>query len=197
MGNFLDDLFGKVFKGSGKAPVNVKENFAIKPEDLDEIDDWLESEEGSTLMNLIYKNYHLKRSQINASPQVHIFQSPYANGFAVTYDSPLTQKSFSNLFLAFSRRVLALGYQQVSLDRKLEEINEQVKSTEKFYLKPPLQAPAENELISQLYGNVSIEKVTIDNQPSYLKLLVTVYSDRLYQNAKPFDQLMDRLFNAT
>ncbi|HAH35774.1 MAG TPA: hypothetical protein DCL81_04320, partial [Algoriphagus sp.] len=72
----------------------------IKPEDLDEIDDWLESEEGSTLMNLIYKNYHLKRAQINASPQVHVFESPYANGFAVTYDSPLTQKSFSNLFLA-------------------------------------------------------------------------------------------------
>jgi hypothetical protein len=76
----------------------------------------------------------------------------------------------------------------------MEEINNQVRVTEKFYLKPPLQAPVENELISQLFGNVSIEKISVDNKPSYLKLLVTVYSDRLYQNAKPFDQMMDRLF---
>ena len=55
MGNFLDDLLGKVFKGSGKTPVNYKENFAVKTEDLEEIDAWLDSDEGNTLMNLIYK----------------------------------------------------------------------------------------------------------------------------------------------
>ena len=76
----------------------------------------------------------------------------------------------------------------------MEEINDQVKVTEKFYFKPPLQLPAEGELISQLYGNVALEKVTVNNEPSYIKLLATVYSDRLYQDAKPFDQLMDGIF---
>jgi hypothetical protein len=45
-----------------------------------------------------------------------------------------------------------------------------------------------------LYGNISLEKIRINQQPSYFKLLASVYSDRLYYDAKPFDDLMDRLF---
>lgn len=194
MGNFFDDLYKKVFSTSESSPLKVKENFTIKEADQTDLDAWIDSEEAEQLFGLVYKNYHFKRTQINGHPQVHVLESPYANGFAVTYEEPFDLKSFSRLFLAFSRRVLALGYQQVSLDRKFEEINEQVKVTEKFYFKPPLQLPVEGELISQLYGNVALEKVSVNNKPSYIKLLATVYSDRLYQDAKPFDLLMDRLF---
>lgn len=174
--------------------MKIKENFLIKEIDQTDLDSWIDSEESSSLFALIYKNYHYKRAGINDHPQVHVFDSPYANGFALSYEKPLDAKSFSRLFLAFSQRLLALGYKQVSLDRKLEEINDQVKVTEKFYFKPPLQLPEEGELISQLYGNVVLEKVNVNNEPSYIKLLVTVYSDRLYQDAKPFDQLMDGIF---
>jgi hypothetical protein len=194
MGNFFDDLYKKVFSPSESSPVKVKENFVFKEADQIDLDTWIDSGEAEQLFGLVYKNYHFKRTQINGTPQIHVLESPYANGFAVTYEAPFDLKSFSRLFLAFSRRVLALGYEQVSLDRKFEEINEQVKVTEKFYFKPPLQLPVEGELISQLYGNVSLEKVSVNNKPSYIKLLATVYSDRLYQDAKPFDLLMDRIF---
>jgi hypothetical protein len=194
MGNFLDDLLKRVFKASEKLPVNVKENFQLKDSEQKDVDEWLDSQECRDLYALIYKNYHFKRTQINDSPQVHIFTSPYANGFAVTFEEPFNLKSFSRFFLGLSRRILALGYVQVSLDRKYEEVNDQVKMTEKFYFKPPLQLPKEGELISQLYGNISLEKISVDNQPSYIKLLAAIYSDRLYQDAKSFDQLMDRIF---
>jgi hypothetical protein len=197
MGNFLDDLLKKVFKSSERAPLNHKENFRLKEGEEADVEEWLRSEQSVELLKLVYKNYHFKKANINDHPQVHILESPYANGFAVTYEKPLDAKTFSRLFLAFSRRVLALGYEQVSLDRKIEEINENVKLTEKFYFKPPLQVPVEGELISQLFGNISLEKVTVDNHPSYIKVLATVYSDRLYQDARPFDQLMDRLFEPT
>ncbi len=174
--------------------MKVRENFVIKESEQKDLVDWMGSENCEFFFALVCKNYHFKRTGINDSPQVHVFDSPYANGFAVTYQPPFDQKSFSRLFLAFSQRILALGYEQVSLDRKFEEINDQVKVSEKFYFKPPLQLPAEGELISQLYGNVALEKVSVDNKPSFIKLLATVYSDRLYQDAKPFDQLMDRIF---
>lgn len=197
MGNFLEELFKKVFPSSDKTTMNLKENFAFRDSDFEDVDQWIKSEEAKRWFDLIYKNYHFKRTQINETPQVHIFNSPYANGFALTYEEPLDTKSFIRLFLAFSRRILDLGYVQVSLDRKFEEINEQVKVTEKFYFKPPLQIPVDGELISQLFGNIALEKITIDNKPSYIKLLATVYSDRMYQDAKPFDLLMDRLFDQT
>lgn len=194
MGNFFDDLFKKVFQSSEDIPMNHKENYSLKKEELDEAVSWSQHGDGRAILELIYKNYHFKKSQINDIPQVHIFESPYANGFAISYEEPFDLKSFSKLFLAFSQRVLALGYRQVSLDRKFEEINDQVKLTEKFYFKPPLQVPIMGEIISQLYGNVTLEKVSIDNTPSYIKLLVTIYSDRLYKNPKPFDQFLDLLF---
>lgn len=194
MGNFFEDFLKNVFGSPEKTPMKVRENFVVKESEWADLQEWMESESSKDLLGLVYKNYHFKRGGINASPQVHSFESPYANGFAVTYDEPFDQQSFSRLFLAFSQRILALGYQQVSLDRKLEEVDDQVKVSEKFFFKPPLQAPAEGELISQLYGQVILEKVSVDNKPSFIKVLATVYSDRLYQEARPFDQLMDRIF---
>lgn len=197
MGSFLDDLFKKVFRSSEKSALNVKENFTVKDSDFQDVHLWMKTQEAQRWFDLIYKNYHFKRTQINETPQVHIFNSPYANGFAISYEDPLDSLSFSRLFLAFSLRIIDLGYVQVSLDRKFEEINDQVKVTEKFYFKPPLQIPIEGKLISQLFGNISLEKITVDNKPSYLKLLASVYSDRMYQDAKPFDLFMDRIFAQT
>ncbi len=197
MNNFFDDLFGKVFKTADKAPVKHKENFEIKEMDYEETKDWLVQEEGRSLLALLYKNYHYKKLQINESPQTHILDSKYAQGFAISYEPPINPKTFSLLFLGFAQRVLALGYQQVSLDRKMEEVDDQVRTVEKFYFKPPLQLPVQGESLSQLYGNLAIEKVTLNNQPNYLKVLATYYSDRLYHDPKPFDLFLDRLFDTT
>jgi|UniRef100_UPI0040485D6C hypothetical protein len=198
MPDFFDDLLKKIFPARGShQPLSVKENFLLKDKDLQDVEVWDHSEASKVLYDLVYRNYHYKRAQINESPEVHVFSSVYANGFALSYGPPLDVNSFSLLFLGLSRRIIALGYEQVSLDRKLEEVNEQVKETEKFYFKPPLQMPQEGALISQLYGNISLEKIRINQQPSYFKLLAAVYSDRLYHDAKPFDELMDRLFERT
>ncbi|RAI91966.1 hypothetical protein [Algoriphagus yeomjeoni] len=197
MSNFLDDLFNKVFNSSEKAPVNHKENIVQKGEDVAKVRDWMNSTEGRELFGRVSKSYYFKTIQIEERPQTHILDSKYARGFAITYDDPLDEQTFSLLFLAFAQRVLALGYRQVSFDRKMEEVNDQVKVTEKFYFKPPLKILAKNELISQLYGNISIEKINVNNQPNYLKVLVTFYSDRLYLDPEPFDQFLDHLFEAT
>ena len=197
MSNYLEDLFNKVFKSSGKKGLSHKENFQLSSEVIDRIQVWSKSEEAKSIFDLIYTNYHFKKAGINDSPQVHLFSTKYANGFAITFEPPLTSVTFSDFFLTLSQRILVLGYKQVSLDRKMEEKAEQVIETEKFYFKPPLQAPEEGELISQLFGNVALEKITVNNQPSYLKMLVTVYSDRLYQDAWPFEEMMDRIFHKT
>ena len=82
------------------------------------------------------------------------------------------------------------------MDRKIDEVNEQVRTTEKLYYKPLVSVDTSSDKIDQRYGNVSIEKIYLDNKPNYLKVLVTLYSDRQYHDAKPFDQFMDKLFKA-
>jgi hypothetical protein len=196
MASFIDDVFGKLFPKKSKQ-VSVKENFKQSESEIHAGEKWEDSEDGRELIKLISKNYHFKKSGMNSHPEVHILNSPYANGFAVSYDSPFNEKTFSYLFFAFGRRVVDLGYSRVSLDRKIEEVNDQVKTTEKQYFKPPLSNVDFGKKINQLFGNISIEKVNVNDKPSFLKVLVTVYSDHLYQEALPFDQFIDLLFENT
>ena len=133
MPDFFDDLLKKIFPARGShQPLSVKENFLLKDKDLKDVEVWGHSEASKVLYDLVYRNYHYKRAQINESPEVHVFSSVYANGFALSYGPPLDVNSFSLLFLGLSRRIIALGYEQVSLDRKREGGNEQVKGTEKL-----------------------------------------------------------------
>jgi hypothetical protein len=190
---FWDELMGKLF-GNAVGNVTHKENFTQKPGDEEMIAAWMEGE-GSEVMELIYKNYHFQKASINAQPAIKLYNTPYANGFAVFFQPPLTKELFSNLFFAFGRRIVDLGYQKVSLDRKIQELGKEVKTVEKQYFKPPLRSEDFGRKIDQLFGNVSVEKVLFDNQPSYITVLVTVYSDHLYQDAKPFDQFVEQIFN--
>lgn len=196
MASFIDDVLGRLFPKKSKH-IQVKENFKQSEIDKDAGADWEASEEGKSMIALIAKNYHFKKSGINNYPEVHILNSPYANGFAISFDSPFDKKTFSYLFFAFGKRILDLGYNQVSLDRKIEEVNDLVKTTEKQYFKPPLSNVDFGQKINQLFGNISVEKVSINDKPSFLKVLVTVYSDHLYQDAKPFDEFMDAIFETT
>lgn len=193
MASFIEDIISKLFPKKS-LPFSHKENFNQSPDDVEDLGNWLQSEEARDLIGLISKNYYFKTSGIQSHPEIHILNSPYANGFAVSFENPLTSKTFSQLFFAFGLRMLDLGYHRVSLDRKMEEVNEQVKTTEKQYFKPPLSSADFSRKIDQLYGNVSIEKVSIDDKPSFLKVLVTVYSDHLYQKAQPFDEFIEALF---
>jgi hypothetical protein len=188
-----DDIYEKLFASKGRQ-ISHKENFVRTETDEANITDWLDSAQGIELMNLVHKNYHFKKATINASPAVQIMNSPYANGFVVYFGEPFTEKTFSNLFFAFGQRIVDLGYQKISLDRRMREINQQVKITEKQYFKPPFQKENIGQKIEQLFGNVSVEKVLFDNKPSYITVLVTIYSDRLYQDAGSFDQFVELLF---
>lgn len=195
MASFIDDVLGKLFPKKS-SPLNIKENFTQTESEKKNTDSWLASKEGKSLMQLVFKNYHFKKTGINGHPEIHILNSPYANGFAISYESPFNEKTFSQLFFAFGRRMLDLGYQRVSLDRKIEEIQENVRTTEKQYFKPPLNTADLTQKIDQLFGNVSIEKVSVNDKPSFLKILVTVYSDHLYRPAKPFDVFVEELFES-
>ncbi|MFC4872675.1 hypothetical protein [Negadavirga shengliensis] len=192
---FSDDVLQGLFPGK-KNRIGFKENFVVSEEYLNEVDLWMDSGEGRDALAKVYQNYHLKKAGIPCEPEVHILRSPYANGFALNCQKTMTGKIFSNLFFAFGQRMLALGYRKVSLDRKMQEISDQVKVTEKLYFKPDFVTPRHSDKINQLFGNVTIEKVYIDDKPDFLKVLVTVYSDRLYDEARPFDQYIEHLFKA-
>lgn len=186
---FFKDIIGKIFADKDTFSVH-KENFALPESEEDSIREWMDSKEGLGVFERLHRTYH--RRDAGEHPGMHVFSSPYANGIAITFEYPLREKIFSNLFFAFGFSLLDLGYYRVSLDRTLKETTGIVKLTEKQYFKP--SAPVfDNRKVDQLFGNVSIEKVSVDGRFSFLKVLVTVYSGRRYHLALPFDQFIENL----
>jgi hypothetical protein len=60
-----------------------------------------------------------------------------------------------------------------------------------YFLKPEIKAEDfDNPPIKQLYGNIMLERVLLNNQPQYLKIQANIYNDRYYQNALPFNDLL-------
>ncbi len=90
--------------------------------------------------------------------------------------------------------MLDLGYYRVGMDRTIREEADWVRTIEKQYFKPSVPVVHSQET-EQIFGNVSIEKELVNNEPRFLKVLVTVYSDQQYLDARPFDQFIAALFN--
>ena len=188
---FIDDIIGRLFSDK-TSNFKHKENFTQSAEEELATKNWLLSNAGENIIAQVYKLYHLKKAGISDKPGIHLMSSPYANGFALAYDQPLSEEIFSQLFFGFGLRMLDLGYYRVSMDRSFNESAGLIKITEKQYFKP-LNHNGPNERKDQLFGNVSIEKVLVDHKPCFLKVLATVYSEQLYLEDRPFDQFIEEL----
>lgn len=157
--------------------------------------EWLNDHQHISLLESIAKAYYLKRENLASDLTVHLFESPYANGFAITYDEQNMGKQ-DLMFLSdyFKDTLLTLDYSLRSAQREITDKISFVSTVERYYLKPAAKQNAADNLINQLYGNLLFENVLIDEKPSYLKVLSTVYADRSFTSALNFDDLVQILF---
>ena len=188
----INDMLNNLF-GGHSSNIQYKENLKFSEEEHGQVKRWMVSVEGKRAMEDLLKSYSLTKAGLQEHPEMYLLNSPYANGFAISYDSLMTGKSFSNLFFAFGLRMLDLGYYRVSFDRTIREEADHVKTTERQYFKPVFSIEP-NRKADQGFGNVSIEKELIDDHPQFLKVLVTVHAGQRYRDARPFDLFVNELF---
>lgn len=191
---FFEDVVGKLFgKQEQKQPL-IHEVLERSESELESYEHWFHSERSQDLINDFDRAYSLKKQQVESSLAVHLLQSKYSNGFAISYNDSIGAESFQHLFDYFKNTVEQLGYKLAQADRKLKAKGDAEEEVEKWYLKP-LATDLKSHLVDQRYGNILIEKVSINRKPSYLKLMANIYQDRLYSEAKPFDELYQKIIS--
>ncbi len=156
--------------------------------------DWLNSGDYQAVVHQIQEAYWQKRAKEEGAWQVHLLQMPQANGFAVSYSSLVSPKVFQYFFDFLKDRVLNMNYYLANADKKMIDKGDYVESVEKYYLKPNFDAQNIQEPFEQRYGNVAIDYILINDVPSYIKLTASIYSDRLFTKARPFDELVHHIF---
>lgn len=194
--SFFDKVFKKVFSNDDNPVIGVAVHEVLTRTHREQkaFDAWKSSPVYAQLLEEVAQAYYYKKTGIRSDITIHLFQSAYANGFAVNYVPRIGKKHFQYLFDAFKERVMEMSYRIANADRQIIDKKSYVETREKYHLKPPLNLPEDAGGTSeQLYGNISIEQILADNQPQYIKVLVSIYSDRLYTNALSYDDFVVRL----
>ena len=181
----------------------IKENLKRSEKEELEFQIWSSSADAKYWFARIYESYHLKRQGLPSQDiQVHLFSSAASNGLAITYTNAMSSKQFRFLFDKLKDAILNLPYpyKLYTSDRAHYERNNYVETIEKHYLKPVYGTNKEvgTELktdgqLPQFYGNILIEYIQIDGEPSFIRLLANIYSDRLFLDALPFEELVEKV----
>ena len=194
--SFFDKISHKLFpKDKPVQHADVHEVLKRPERDQSAYHVWRSQPECEALVREVAQAYYYKKTNIGSELNVHLLNTVYANGFAVSYAPHLEAKEFHHLFEYFKDQVIAMNYRVVNADRRIKDKVTYVETTERYYLKPPLhKGEIVQGSINQLYGNVAVEYVLIDDRPSYIKVQASIYSDRLYQDAMHFDDFAEKLF---
>lgn len=197
--SYFDKLVNKLFpdKKTPGGAADVHEVLKRSERDQKQYQQWKNSAEQKALLQELAQAYYYKKTNIRSDIEIHLFNTAYANGFAITYHPKISPKSFQHLFEYFKDKVMDMQYRLIMSDRRILDREDYVETIEKYYLKPPFDAQAASQkMIDQQYGNIVIEYIFIDDKPSYIKLLASIYSDSLYNEALSYDEFMSRLFDA-
>jgi hypothetical protein len=194
MMNFFDKIFSKLFpnQSNDKQPL-VHELITRNTKDTLAYEQWLHQGLHLKKIEQIKKAYNLKQNRLVSQPDIHLFQSSAANGFAISYDESFSEKEMQFLFDYLKEKVISMNYRLTNSDRKITDKNLYVETIEKHFLKPPLDI--ESSQSDQQYGNILLEYALTNDQPSYLKVMAFTYSDRAYNQPLRFDDFINTLLS--
>ncbi|GAA5041863.1 hypothetical protein GCM10011506_43840 [Marivirga lumbricoides] len=187
---FFDKMYRKLFPPSGNQVLNHQTLVRSKKE-VKRFEQWITAQKHHEILDKIHHAYHLKLTDIKDGIPIVLFNSPYANGFAIRNNEEILDSGFPFLLEYFKLKILDMGYRQAGSDKKLSAVDSAVLTVEKYYLKPPMQI---DPPIDQLYGNIALELHYFNDIPNYLKLTASIYSDRMYQPHLDFSEMIEKLF---
>jgi hypothetical protein len=191
--SFFENIFKKLFpEGNNSRKTILHEVISRKKSESENYQNWLKSEKKDKQLAEIMSAYTLRKHDISTRFTILLHTSEYSNGFALTYNDYFSESEFRFIFDYFRDKVLKMNYRLANSDRKIKEKDNYIETIEKHYLKPPLTAP--NQVSDQLYGNIMIEHISINDKPDYIKILANVYSDRNFLPARNFDEFIEKLF---
>ncbi len=181
-----EKLFGEPVKRSGQlhhGPLVRSEGFKAR------FERWKAKGRSGLLQHL---RDLFNREQLSSDTDLHIFSSAQATGVQMKLPADRDPEEFRFLLEEFKDRVIAEGYRLHHSDHRIDPKGEE---RERYYLKPEIASDRLQPPLPQRFGNVLIENWGDGGDgPRHLKVLITVYSDRLYEAAESGIALINSLF---
>jgi hypothetical protein len=90
-------------------------------------------------------------------------------------------------------QALALGYHLRTADIRAVNKESFKESIYKYYLTPLPALVNGSSLCNQLYGNISIDLIQLNQQPTFIRIVANAYLSCAFSEALTFDELLNRL----
>ncbi len=193
--SFFNNVVGKIFGKQSPKTAFIHEVLKRPDDFVESFENWRNSEASDSLLADVERAYYLKKQGIVSAVDVHLLDSKYSNGFAISFNQEFSEDSFKFTFDLLKEKGLKLGYKLASADRRILDKETYVETIEKWYLKPNGEDLGMG-IVDQRFGNILIEKTEIDRKPAYVKLMANIYQGRQYSEAKPFSELAELLFKS-
>ena len=192
--SYFDYIYNRLFGKSDKTPTEIFVNEIIKRSQsfLDRFNAWKTSDTCMEFINDLWESYAWSKQGLDKDPQILLLQSTYSNGLAISYEAKYGKSSYRFLLDYLADQVKKLDYRLVMSRRTMQEKNGVVESKEMHYLKPKRGFV---EPIDQKFGNVQIEYIEENDEPTRIKLIANTYSDRKYKEAQNFEDLAQHIFS--
>ena len=121
-------------------------------------------------------------------------ESAKTNGFVLHFDkNKLGEKDFQHLFDLLRDRIIMHDYRLYMSDMRQQVRQDRVHQVQRHYLKPRLYNLASGDPINQQFGNITLEYLQVNDRAEHLKLIVNIYSDQKYTEARPYGDLLRML----
>jgi len=155
---------------------------------------WLEQHKQVELLKTIYISFVLRKLNIAGDIPLHAYQQHESSNLIVHYIEPIGKNSFNYLFDYLKDRTVKLGYMLYLSDRQIIERNGFIEKVERHLLRPQQSPYYLSENKEQLYGNIALSLIFINDKPLYLKIESSYALEKAYNQAFSFDDFAEVLF---
>ena len=140
-----------------------------------------------------FKAYHYQKARLPSQLRVQLVSEEHRQGVILFYSPSIGSKNFKFLFDLLKERVLTIGYTLRSSDKQEVRHPRYLEEIERHFLMPPASDVPGSDLCNQLYGNVNIELIQINNHPGYIRFTANSYADLYFSKPLPFPDLLEKV----
>ncbi|GAB2783452.1 hypothetical protein HNQ93_002308 [Hymenobacter luteus] len=189
------NLFKRLFSGSAPASADWQPLQRSAAEEQTR-QQWVARQVYLNWMGPYFKAYHYQKAGLpNGQFRVELARDAARPGAVFLYDPSIGPGNFRHLFDFIRDRILALGYHLGASSQRTLHHEQYTETTQKHFLKPQPQDCTATGRCNQRFGNITVDLVSINGQPGFLRLLSNPFADAIFTPAHSFDELMEAVFN--
>jgi hypothetical protein len=187
--NFFDYIRNKLF--SGGQPENypvIHEELKRKEKEVEKYEKWKISPSCNELLSFVHSQFELSKLELEDQSMIRVLNTKSSYGFMLRFPNHLSVSEFEHFFDLLKEKFIEYGYKSYSSDRKIYNRPDHVEKVERHFIKPRLKNL--KPPLNQLFGNITIELISINDTPTHIKFLCNNFHDASYTNPLSMDELM-------